>query len=98
MSTLNGSSAATFTGDQSSLSLLQSMLAQMRADLDTLRPDGGAASDEGRAEHGTQGLTGFSVALVSTLARLVHLFKQVGKLQHVRTLSVFCPQSFFMDV
>lgn len=62
-------------GDRSSLSLLQAMLAQMKADLDTLGPDGdGEAAPAGG---GARGLTGFSVALVSTLARLVHLFKQV---------------------
>lgn len=77
MSELNGSSVAAFTGDHSSLSLLQAMLGQMKADLDTLGRGGEAASAEGPTGNGTQGLTGFSVALVSTLARLVHLFKQV---------------------
>lgn len=79
MSELNGSSVAAFTGDHSSLGLLQTMLGQMKADLDALGPDGEAASAEGQTENGKQGLTGFSVALVSTLARLVHLFKQVTK-------------------
>lgn len=78
MSELNGSSVAAFTGDCSSLGLLQAMLGQMKADLDTLGPDGEEDPSEGRAENGKQGLNGFSVSLVSTLARLVHLFKQVG--------------------
>lgn len=79
MSELNSFSVAAFTGDHSSLGLLQAMLGQMKADLDTLGTDGDAASAEGQAENGKQGLTGFSVALVSTLARLVHLFKQVTR-------------------
>lgn len=54
----------------------------MRADLDSLQPDDGAASAEGQAENENPGLTGFSVALVSTLARLVHLFKQVTTSQN----------------
>lgn len=79
MSEVNGSPVAPFTGDHSSLSLLQAMLGQMKADLDTLGPDGEVASSERQGENGKQGLTGFSVSLVSTLARLVHLFKQVTK-------------------
>lgn len=87
-SELIGSSVAAFTGDQSSLSLLQAMLAQMKADLDTLGPDGDgpAASATGS---GKGGLSGFSVALVSTLARLVHLFKQVDI--QLESLQRFCP-------
>ncbi|XP_034562126.1 spindle and centriole-associated protein 1 [Notolabrus celidotus] len=69
---LDGSSVASLSGDQSSLGLLQAMLGQVAADLDTLSAGPEAAS----AQSGTQSLTGFSVALVSTLGRLVHLFKQ----------------------
>lgn len=74
-SELDGSSFASFSGDQSSLGLLQSMLGQVEADMDSLSPDT-ITSDESPQPHRTKGLTGFSVALVSTLGRLVHLFKQ----------------------
>ncbi|XP_070709139.1 spindle and centriole-associated protein 1 isoform X2 [Pempheris klunzingeri] len=73
---LDGSSVASLGGDQSSLGLLQTMLGQVEADLDTLIPDTDAASAQSQKQHRTQGLTGFSVALVSTLGRLVHLLKQ----------------------
>lgn len=53
------------------------MLGQVEADLDTLGPDTEPASAQSHKQHRTQGLTGFSVALVSTLGRLVHLLKQV---------------------
>ena len=72
-SELNGSSVASLSGDQSSLGLLQTMLGQVEAELDSLCPDREPAS----AQQRTQSLTGFSVALVSTMGRLVHLFKQV---------------------
>ncbi|KAF1373025.1 hypothetical protein PFLUV_G00256060 [Perca fluviatilis] len=73
---LDGSSVASLNGDQSSLGLLQAMLGQVEADLDTLRPDTVPASAQSQKPQRTQGLTGFSVALVSTLGRLVHLLKQ----------------------
>lgn len=79
-SELNGSSVASPSGDHSSLGLLQAMLGQVEADLDTLSPDTETASAPGQTENRKQGLIGFSVALVSTLGRLVHLFKQVIKL------------------
>ncbi|XP_070784482.1 spindle and centriole-associated protein 1 [Enoplosus armatus] len=75
-SELNGSSVASLSGDQSSLGLLQAMLGQVEADLDTLSPDNVPASTQSQKQHRTQGLTGFSVALVSTLGRVVHLLKQ----------------------
>ncbi len=76
-SELNGSSVASLSGDQSSLGLLQAMLGQVEADLDTLSPESEPASAQSQNQLRTQGLTGFSVALVSTLGRLVHLLKQV---------------------
>lgn len=76
-SELNGSSVASLSGDQSSLGLLQAMLGQVEADLDTLIPDTEPASAQSPKLHRKQGLTGFSVTLVSTLGRLVHLLKQV---------------------
>lgn len=76
-SELDGSSVTSLSGDQSSLGLLQAMLGQVEADLDTLGPDTEPVSVQGQKQHRTQGLTGFSVALVSTLGRLVHLLKQV---------------------
>ncbi|XP_051909736.1 spindle and centriole-associated protein 1 [Hippocampus zosterae] len=68
---LNGSSVASLSGEPSGLGLLQTMLAQVELDLDSLSPQTSAQS----RQHPAQGLTGFSVALVSTLARLVHLLK-----------------------
>ncbi|XP_069559702.1 spindle and centriole-associated protein 1 isoform X2 [Brachyistius frenatus] len=75
-SELDGSSVGSLGGDQSSLGLLQSMLGRVEADLDSLSPDGAPAPAQSPNQHRTQGLTGFSVALVSTLGRLVHLIKQ----------------------
>ncbi|KAM7390477.1 hypothetical protein PAMA_008573 [Pampus argenteus] len=75
-SELDGSSVASLSGDQSSLGLLQTMLGQVEADLDSLSPETVPASAQSPKQHRTQGLTGFSVALVSTLGRLVHLVKQ----------------------
>lgn len=74
---LNGSSVTSLSGDQSSLGLLQAMLGQVESDLDTLSPDTEPASAQSQKQNNKQGLTGFSVALVSTLGRLVHLLKQV---------------------
>ncbi|KAK9527743.1 hypothetical protein VZT92_014277 [Zoarces viviparus] len=73
-SALDGSAVASLSGDQSSLGLLQTMLGQVEADLDTLIPATLPASAQSQKK--TQGLTGFSVALVSTLGRLVHLLKR----------------------
>ncbi|XP_040921836.1 spindle and centriole-associated protein 1 isoform X2 [Toxotes jaculatrix] len=75
-SELDGSSLTSLSGDQSSLGLLQAMLGQVEADLDTLSPDTAPESSQSPKQHRTQGLTGFSVALVSTLRRLVHLHRQ----------------------
>ncbi|TKS87733.1 Spindle and centriole-associated protein 1 [Collichthys lucidus] len=75
-SEMNGSSVASLSGDQSSLGLLQAMLGQVEADLDTLSPDTQPASAQSQKQQTKQSLTGFSVALVSTLGRLVHLLKQ----------------------
>ncbi|XP_054607163.2 spindle and centriole-associated protein 1 isoform X1 [Nothobranchius furzeri] len=76
-SKLDGSSPASLSGDQSSLGLLQAMLGQVEADLDALSPDLVPESESSSKHHKTQGLTGFSVALVGTLGRLVHLLKQL---------------------
>ncbi|XP_041669534.1 spindle and centriole-associated protein 1 [Cheilinus undulatus] len=73
---LDGSSFASLSGDQSSLGLLQAMLGEVEADLDTLSPSLEAASAQCCKQSRAQGLTGFSVALVSSLGRLVQLFKQ----------------------
>ncbi|XP_022050766.2 spindle and centriole-associated protein 1 isoform X2 [Acanthochromis polyacanthus] len=75
-SQLDGSSVASLSGDQSSLGQLQSMLGQVEADLDAMSPDAEPASAQSPKQQRTQGLTGFSVALVSTIGRLVHLLKQ----------------------
>lgn len=79
-SALDGSSVASLSGDQSSLGLLQTMLGQVEADLDTLIPATEPASAQSQKTDKAQGLTGFSAALVSTLGRLVHLLKQVLEL------------------
>lgn len=73
---LAGSSVSSLNGDQTSLRLLQDMLSHVEAELDTVVLDTESAPNTERT-HAKQGLTGFSVALVSTLGRLVHLLKQV---------------------
>ncbi|XP_071400370.1 spindle and centriole-associated protein 1 isoform X1 [Centroberyx affinis] len=73
---LDGSTVSALSGDQSSLGLLQAMLGQVEAELDSLSPETVPTSPRGPQQHKTQGLTGFSVALVSTLGRLVHLLRQ----------------------
>ncbi|KAJ0059587.1 hypothetical protein NL108_001966 [Boleophthalmus pectinirostris] len=75
-SELDGSSFTSLSGDQPSLGLLQCMLGQVEADLDGFSPDTIPTSDQCLPPNRTKGLTGFSVALVSTLGRVVHLFKQ----------------------
>lgn len=75
-SELNGSCVPSVSGDQTSLQLLQDMLGQVEAELDMLSPDAIPASRSQRT-HARQGLAEFSVALVSTLGRSVHLLKQV---------------------
>uniref|UniRef100_A0A3Q2PP57 Spindle and centriole-associated protein 1 n=1 Tax=Fundulus heteroclitus TaxID=8078 RepID=A0A3Q2PP57_FUNHE len=69
---LDGSSV----GDRSTLDLLQDMLGQVQADLDSVSPDTAPESAGSPEHHRRQGLTGFSVALVSTLGRLVHLLRK----------------------
>ncbi|XP_038149551.1 spindle and centriole-associated protein 1 isoform X3 [Cyprinodon tularosa] len=73
---LDGSSVASLSGDRSTLGLLQEMLGQVKADLDSLSPDTAPESAGGLEPHRRRGLTGFSVALVSTLGRLVHLLRE----------------------
>lgn len=74
---LDGSSVASLSGDQSSLGLLQDMLGQVKADLDTMSPDPTPETAGSPEHYRRQGLTGFSVALVSTIGRLVHLIRKV---------------------
>ncbi|XP_034025215.1 spindle and centriole-associated protein 1 isoform X2 [Thalassophryne amazonica] len=75
-SELDGSSVGSLNVNQSSLGLLQTMLDQVQADLDSLTPDTIPVSIKSPRQHSTKGLTGFSVALVSTLGRFVNLLKQ----------------------
>lgn len=75
-SELTGSSVSSLNGDQTSLRLLQDMLSHVEAELDTVVLDTESAPNS-QGTHANQGLTGFSVTLVSTLGRLVHLIKQV---------------------
>ncbi|CAL8294326.1 unnamed protein product [Lota lota] len=77
---LDGSAVLPLSGNQSSLDLLQAMLGRVEADLDSLglqepEREGQPAAEAATAPR-TQGLTGFSVALVSTLGRLVRLLRQ----------------------
>lgn len=71
-----GSSAPAVGGDRTSLRLLQDMLGQVEAELDTLSPDTVPAS-RSEGTRAKRGLAEFSVALVTTLGRLVHLLTQV---------------------
>lgn len=73
---LDGSSVASLSGDQSSLGLLQDMLGQVKADLDAMSPDATPETAGSPEHHRGRGLTGFSVALVSTIGRLVHLIRK----------------------
>ena len=77
-------SAISLSGTRSSLDLLQDMLGRVEEDLDSMGPQEpqreGQPSSEAGPPPRTQGLTGFSVALVSTLGRLVHLLRQVSLL------------------
>ncbi|KAA0704736.1 Spindle and centriole-associated protein 1 [Triplophysa tibetana] len=73
---LNGSGLSSLAGNQSSLELLQSMLEQVENELDSLDPQEPSSSEAGHQQR-KQGLTGFSVALVSTVGRLAsHLRKK----------------------
>lgn len=81
---LDGSTLSSLSGNQSSLGLLQGLLGQVETELDGLGPEEpprapGAGEGEGTTgpKHSTHGLTGFSVALVSTLGRLARLLRQV---------------------
>ncbi|XP_030622992.1 LOW QUALITY PROTEIN: spindle and centriole-associated protein 1 [Chanos chanos] len=66
---LNSSGLSSLTGNQSSLELLQSMLGQVETELDALEFQGPETASQGPQECG-RGITGFSMALVSTLGRL----------------------------
>uniref|UniRef100_A0A3B5LXS8 Spindle and centriole-associated protein 1 n=1 Tax=Xiphophorus couchianus TaxID=32473 RepID=A0A3B5LXS8_9TELE len=73
---LDGSSVASLSGDQSSLGLLQDMLGQVKANLDTMSSDIAPEPTGSPEPYERQGLTGFSVALVSTIGRLVQLIRK----------------------
>ncbi|KAL2085149.1 hypothetical protein ACEWY4_018469 [Coilia grayii] len=78
---LDGSSSlSSLSGNQSSLELLQSMLGQVESELDSLGPLEPTADPE--PHRPSQGLTGFSVALVSTIGRLTrHLRRREEDVQ-----------------
>uniref|UniRef100_A0A672NK95 Spindle and centriole-associated protein 1 n=1 Tax=Sinocyclocheilus grahami TaxID=75366 RepID=A0A672NK95_SINGR len=72
---LNGSGLSSMAGNQSSLELLQGMLEQVDTELDSL--DHQNPSSEAGSQQQRPGLTGFSVALVTTLGRLAsHIRKK----------------------
>ncbi|XP_053716262.1 spindle and centriole-associated protein 1 isoform X2 [Synchiropus splendidus] len=77
---LEVTSDASLSGDHSTLGLLQTMLGQVEAELDTCAPSTEVASEPKPKPYQSQSLTGFSVALVSTLGRLVQHFNKI-KLQ-----------------
>ncbi|XP_073720351.1 spindle and centriole-associated protein 1 isoform X4 [Misgurnus anguillicaudatus] len=78
---LNGTRLSSLAGNQSSLELLQSMLEQVETELDSLEPQN-PQNSEAEPQQGKQGLTGFSVALVSTLGRLAsHIRKKEEEFQ-----------------
>ena len=78
-SVLDSSNIISLSGNQSSLGLLQGLLAQVESELDGLgpaeRPVSGAPGP--RPQPGSHSLTGFSVALVSSLGRMASLLRQV---------------------
>ncbi|XP_067108069.1 spindle and centriole-associated protein 1 isoform X1 [Osmerus mordax] len=77
-SVLDGSNISSLSGNQSSLGLLQGLLAQVESELDGLgpaeRPVSGAPGP--RPQPSSHSLTGFSVALVSSLGRMASLLRQ----------------------
>ncbi|XP_031440335.1 spindle and centriole-associated protein 1 isoform X2 [Clupea harengus] len=71
---LDGSSLSSLNGNQSSLELLQSMLGQVETELDSLDPQ--EPTSVPGPHRANQSLTGFSVALVSTIGRLARHLRQ----------------------
>ncbi|XP_062377056.1 spindle and centriole-associated protein 1 [Sardina pilchardus] len=71
---LDGSSLSSLSGNQSSLEMLQSMLGQVETELDALDPQEPSSVPE--LHRPNPGLTGFSVALVSTIGRLARHVRQ----------------------
>ncbi|TSK98446.1 Spindle and centriole-associated protein 1 [Bagarius yarrelli] len=70
------------SANQSSLELLQNMLAQVETELDCLVPmELFGPSERPELQRG-RGLTGFSVALVGTLGRIVSHLRRVRKRRH----------------
>ncbi|XP_066502255.1 spindle and centriole-associated protein 1 isoform X3 [Hoplias malabaricus] len=70
----DGSGFSCQSANQSSLELLQDMLGQVETELAFLEPQGPPGSVKPLNQH--RGLTGFSVALVSTLARIASHIRQ----------------------
>ncbi|KAL1006519.1 hypothetical protein UPYG_G00073360 [Umbra pygmaea] len=77
---LDSSALSSLGENRSSLALLQGLLGQVEVELEGLGSEEPhvAPGSEGAtgSHHSTQGLTGFSVALVSTLGRLATLIRQ----------------------
>lgn len=74
-SAMNSSGLHSLAGNQSSLELLQSMLEQVETELDSLDQQN-PQSSETRPQQQRPGLTGFSVALLTTLRRLTSHIKK----------------------
>ncbi|KAK3515533.1 hypothetical protein QTP70_024216 [Hemibagrus guttatus] len=72
------------SANQSSLEMLQDMLAQVKTELDCLEPkDLFGPSEQSELQHG-RSLTGFSVSLVGTLGRIVSHLRKRDEEAHVR--------------
>lgn len=66
--------------------MLQSMLGQVEAELDALDPPEPTSDPE--LQKPSRGLTGFSVALVSTLGRLTRHLRQVSSTEQENCLKI----------
>ncbi|XP_041088704.1 spindle and centriole-associated protein 1 isoform X2 [Polyodon spathula] len=75
---LDGTALGSLSGNQSSLELLHHMMGEVELDLQDFEQQTGRGVNECTTLPRAQGLTGFSVSLVSTLGRLVRLLKESG--------------------
>ncbi|XP_033864544.3 spindle and centriole-associated protein 1 [Acipenser ruthenus] len=75
---LDSTALGSLSGNQSSLELLHHMMGEVELDLQDFEQQTGREVNECTTLPRAQGLTGFSVSLVSTLSRLVRLLKESG--------------------
>lgn len=76
---LDSTALGSLSGNQSSLELLHHMMGEVELDLQDFEQQTGREVNECTTLPRAQGLTGFSVSLVSTLSRLVRLLKEVTR-------------------